>query len=229
MADGSISRKRLFWITLARLLSGAILVGVILFWPAGTLRYWEAWLYIGLLFGPAIAVSMVLLVRDPALLERRMRSREREAAQKTVILLSSILLIAMYLIPGLDRRYGWSTVPTLVVILADGVALAGYVLFILTIRANRYASRVVEVQENQPVISSGPYALVRHPMYTAVTLIFGASPLALGSWWALIPAALLPLILVARIANEEKLLVEGLPGYAAYRQKVRYRMIPFVW
>lgn len=229
METEQTNRAPLLMIILIRMLMGAALVGLALFWPAGTLGYWQAWVYIALLFAPATAVAMVLFVRDPELLERRMRSRERESTQKGVIAASSVIMLAVFLIPGFDQRYGWSNVPTVVVALADLLLLAGYGLFALTIRANRYASRVVEVQEDQPVIDTGPYALVRHPMYTAVTMIFMATPVALASWWGLLPALLLPLILAARIANEEKVLVEGLAGYEAYRSKVRHRMIPFVW
>src|SRR3990170_4600832 len=182
------SRTALLSITLARFLAGIILIGCILFLPAGTLRFWEAWLYMGLLFVPVAIVGVVLFIKDPDLLVRRMRTREREAPQKKVIAASSLVL------------------------LADILILLGYLLFVLTIRENRYASRVVEVQDNQVVISTVPYAIVRHPMYLAVSVIFTLSPLALGSYWALIPALLLPVVLAGRIDNEEKLLRRSLDG-----------------
>jgi protein-S-isoprenylcysteine O-methyltransferase Ste14 len=215
--------------TAARFLAAIVLVGCTLFLPAGTLNYWQAWLYMVLLFIPVAIVGVVLVIKDPELLERRMRTREREAPQRRVIASSGLLLLAVVLIPGFDRRYAWSNVPLPLVFLADILILLGYLLFVLTIRANRFASRVVEVQANQVVISSGPYALVRHPMYLAVSLIFTLTPLALGSFWALIPALLLPVVLAARIGNEEQLLRRDLPGYAEYCHKVKYRLVPFIW
>jgi protein-S-isoprenylcysteine O-methyltransferase Ste14 len=200
-----------------------------LFFPAGTLRFWEAWLYMALLFVPMAVVGLVLLIKDPELLERRMRTREREARQRKAIAASSLLLLAVYLIPGLDRRYDWSTVPPALVLVADILVLLGYLLFVLTIRENRYASRVVEVEDNQVVVTTGPYSLVRHPMYLAVSVMFGLTPLALGSYWALIPAALLPAVLASRIGNEERLLRRNLTGYQEYCRKVRYRLLPFIW
>ncbi len=224
-----LSRTALLSMTLARFLAGLILVGCMLFLPAGTLRFWEAWLYIGLLFGPAAIVGVVLFIKDPELLERRLRPREREAPQKKVIAVSSLVLLAVYLIPGFDRRYAWSTVPPTLVLAADILILLGYLLFVLTIKENRYASRVVEVQDNQVTVSTGPYAFVRHPMYVAVGVIITLSPLALGSYWALIPALLFPIVLAARIDNEEQLLRRSLTGYVEYCRRVKYRLIPFIW
>ncbi|MHC4306644.1 MAG: methyltransferase family protein [Planctomycetota bacterium] len=224
-----LSRTALLSMTLARFLAGLILVGCMLFLPAGTLRFWEAWLYIGLLFGPAAIVGVVLFIKDPELLERRLRPREREAPQKKVIAVSSLVLLAVYLIPGFDRRYAWSTVPPTLVLAADILILLGYLLFVLTIKENRYASRVVEVQDNQVTVSTGPYAFVRHPMYLAVGVIITLSPLALGSYWALIPALLFPIVLAARIDNEEQLLRRSLTGYVEYCRRVKYRLIPFIW
>jgi protein-S-isoprenylcysteine O-methyltransferase Ste14 len=215
--------------TLSRFLAGLILVGCMLFLPAGTLRFWEAWLYMGLLFVPLAIVGVVLFIKDAELLERRMRMREREVPQKKVIAASSLVLLAVFLIPGFDKRYAWSTVPPTLVFVADILVLLGYLLFVLTIKENRYASRVVEVQDNQVAISTGPYAFVRHPMYLASSIMFTLSPLALGSYWALIPALILPVVLAARINNEEQLLRRSLTGYEEYCQKVKYRMIPFIW
>jgi len=224
-----LSRPRLISMTLARFLAGVLLIGGLLFLPAGTLRYWQAWLYMGVLFVPLAIVSLVLLVKDPELLERRMRLQEREAPQKAAIAASSLFTLGVYLIAGFDRRYGWSAVPIALVLLAGLLVLLGYLLFTLTMRENRYASRVVEVQEGQVVISTGPYALVRHPMYLAVSVMFAFSPLALGSYWALIPALLLPAALAVRIGNEERLLRQSLPGYEEYCRMVRYRLLPGIW
>ncbi len=222
-------RSQLLWTTLSRFVGGFVFIAALLFWPAGTLNYWQAWLYLGILFVPVAIVGVVLFLRDPALLERRLRTRETESAQRKAILFSSLLLLTIFLIPGFDRRYGWSTVPVALVALADILILVGYLLFALTIRENRYASRVVEVAAGQTVISSGPYALVRHPMYLAVVLMFGATPVALASWWGLLPALLLPVALAGRIKNEEEVLRKGLVGYDAYQRQVKYRLIPFVW
>lgn len=224
-----LSRGVLLSMTLTRFLAGFILIGCMLFLPAGTLRFWEAWLYMGLLFVPVAIVGVILFIKDPALLERRMRTREKETPQKNVIAASSLVLLAVFLIPGFDRRYDWSTVPASLVVLADILILLGYLLFALTIRENRFASRVVEVQDHQVVVSTGPYALVRHPMYLAVSVIFTLSPLGLGSYWALVPALLLPVLLARRIENEEQLLRRELRGYKEYCQRVKYRLLPFIW
>jgi len=229
MIPKPLSRTALATMTAARFLAAIVFVGCMLFLPAGTLSYWQAWLYMGLLFIPVVIVGVVLIIRDPELLERRMRTREREAPQRKVVAVSSLLLLAVLLIPGFDRRYSWSTVPLSLVVLADILILLGYLLFVLTIRENRFASRVVEVQEDQVVVSTGPYALVRHPMYLAVSLIFTFTSLALGSYWALIPALLLPVALAARIVNEEQLLRRDLPGYEEYCHMVKYRLLPFIW
>jgi len=224
-----LSRSALFWMTLARYLAGVILLGCLLFLPAGTFAFWQAWLYMGLLFIPAAIVGAVLFVKDPQLLERRMRRREKETAQKRIVAAASIVFVAVYLISGFDRRWDWSSVPPAVVLAADILILLGYLLFILTIRENRYASRAVAVEDSQVVISTGVYALVRHPMYIAITFMFGLSPLALGSYWALIPAVLVPLVLVVRINHEERLLRRDLDGYEQYCRKVKYRLLPLIW
>lgn len=224
-----LSRTALFWMAVARFLAGVILLGCLLFLSAGTLEFWQAWLYIGLLFVPAAIVGAVLLVKDPQLLERRMRRREKEVSQKRIVAAASAVFVAVYLISGFDRRWGWSSVPPAVVLAADILILLGYLLFILTIRENRYASRAVAVEDSQVVISTGVYALVRHPMYVAITLMFGLSPLALGSYWALIPAVLVPVVLVLRINHEERLLRRDLDGYEEYCRKVKHRLLPFIW
>ena len=223
------SQKALLLTALPRAVAGIALVGCLLFIPAGTLDFWQAWLYIGVLFIPLLILAAVLLVNDPALLERRMRLGEREASQKAVVAFSSALLLAILLVPGLDRRYQWSSVPTVLVLLSDAMILLGWLLYVLTVRENRFASRVVEVQDHQVVISMGPYSLVRHPMYLAMSLMFGLAPLALGSYSGLIPGLLFPVALAFRIDNEEQLLRRDLSEYAQYCQKVRFRMLPLIW
>ena len=201
----------------------------ILFVPAGTLAYWEAWLYLAILLIPMFFVFRYLLKHDPQLLERRMQMREREVAQRRIITLSYLYFLVAFTLPGFDRRWGWSDVPPLVVIAADLLVMLGYGMFVLVLRENQYAARTIQVEQGQRVISSGPYALVRHPMYLGVTLMCLASPLALGSYWALLPALLIVPILVARIINEEKVLERDLAGYREYKQITRYRLLPGVW
>jgi protein-S-isoprenylcysteine O-methyltransferase Ste14 len=212
-----------------RFLAALAVVGLLLFLSANTLNYWEAWVYCGILFIPMLAILRYFLKHDPAMLERRMRMREREAPQRRIVAGSMILFFAAILIPGLDHRFGWSFVPLPVVLAADAIVFLGYLLFFLVLRENSYASRVVEVEQGQKVISTGPYAIVRHPMYLGIILMFLATPVALGSFWALIPFLFMPAVLAFRILNEEKVLLRDLPGYVEYCRKVRYRMIPRVW
>lgn len=183
----------------------------------------------GILLIPISLAAIYLLKNDPELLERRMRTREGQSEQSVVIMLTSIFLVVTFLLPGFDKRLGWSNTPVWMVIVADILVLLGYYLFYLVLRENSYASRVVEVEADQKVISSGPYALVRHPMHAAILLMFAISPLALGSIWGMLPMILLPIFLVARILNEEKVLREELDGYKEYTKRVRYRLIPGLW
>ena len=206
----------------------ALLVAM-LFLPAGTFHYWQAWVYLAILTIPAGLVMTYLIRKDPELLERRMRMTEKEAEQRTIIKLSILFFIIVFLIPGFDKRFGWSSVPLEVVIIADAIVLAGYVVFVLVLRENRYASRIIEVEQKQKVITTGPYAVVRHPMYSGALLMYGFSPLALGSYWGMIPNALLVILIVARIRNEEKVLKQELEGYREYTQKVKYRLVPQIW
>jgi protein-S-isoprenylcysteine O-methyltransferase Ste14 len=201
----------------------------ILFIPAGTLAWWEGWVYLAILFIPMFFVFRWLLKNDPDLLERRMQMREREAAQRRIIAFSYLYFLLAFILPGLDHRFGWSDVPVLVVLAADVVVMLGYGLFVLVLRENRYAARTVQVEQGQQVIRTGPYAFVRHPMYLGVTAMYLASPLALGSYWALLPALLIVPILVARTLNEEKVLERDLPGYRDYQQTTKYRLLPPIW
>lgn len=201
----------------------------ILFIPAGTLAYWEAWVYLAVLLIPFFFVLGYFLKINPEFLERRMQMRERESAQRRIINLSLLWFILAFILPGLDERFGWSDVPVPVVILADLLVLLGYGLVVLVFRENQYASRTVQVEQGQQVISTGPYALVRHPMYLGAIVMYLASPVALGSYWALLPALAIVPILVARIVNEEQVLARELSGYVEYRQVTRYRLIPGIW
>jgi protein-S-isoprenylcysteine O-methyltransferase Ste14 len=176
-----------------------------------------------------LLVLIYLLKNDPGLLERRMKMREREAEQKLIVKLSYFHFLLAFLLPGFDKRFGWSNVPAGAVVIADILVLLGYGTFFLVLRENRYASRIIEVEQGQKVISSGPYAMVRHPMYLGLLLLYIFSPLALGSYWAMIPAILIIPIIVARIRNEESVLARDLGGYQEYMQKIRYRLIPGIW
>jgi protein-S-isoprenylcysteine O-methyltransferase Ste14 len=214
---------------LVRLILGIIILGCIFFIPAGTLRYWEAWVWLGILFIPMFLAFMYLIKKFPEIIERRMQMREKEKPQKLIITISIFTSLIAFIIPGLDHRFGWSNVSTSVVVIADLCVLAGYLFFFRVLRENAYASRIIEVAEDQPVIQTGPYAVVRHPMYVAVLVMYGLSPLALGSWWAMLAMIPLPVTLIFRILNEEKVLIQDLPGYQEYTQKVRYRLIPYIW
>lgn len=224
-----MSRGRMVRTVLVRFGGGAVVVGAVLFGTAGTLRYWEGWAFLATLFLPMAAVVAYFLRRDPAALERRLAAREDRARQKTIVIVSSILWLVTFLLPGFDHRFGWSSVPPSVVILADAVVFLGYLLFFLTLRENSFAARVVRVEEGQRVITTGPYALVRHPMYLGISAMLLAAPVALGSWWALIPALTTPFFLAARIADEEEVLRAELAGYGEYVENTRYRMIPGLW
>lgn len=201
----------------------------ILFLPAGTLAYWEAWVLMGILLIPMFFVMRYLMANSPELLERRMNFKEERRPQRLIVSLSSPIILLAFILPGFDHRFGWSNVPLWLVIMADLCVLAGYLLIILVFKTNRYASRVVEVTEQQQVISNGPYALVRHPMYVGVILLYSAAPLALGSYWALLPGLLIIPAIIARTINEEQTLHKELKGYTEYTRRVRYRLIPGLW
>lgn len=215
--------------TLIALLLGMIITGAMLFLPAGTWDYPGAWLFMVLLFTPILLMGIVLMVKNPELLRKRLAMKEREKTQQGVVALSGLLLVASFIVAGIDYRFGWSHVSHAVVIIASAVLLISYALYAEVLRENVYLSRVVEVQEGQRVIDTGLYGIVRHPMYSAVSLLYLSIPLVLGSWWALLVMSPCVLLLATRIKNEEQVLCEGLPGYVEYTQRVRYRMIPFIW
>ena len=229
MSNSQSSQGELIKMVFVRFLGAILVLSTMFFLPAGTLAYWEAWGYLAILFIPMLFVLFYLLKNDPGLLARRMKTREREAEQKLIIKLSFIPFLLAFLLPGFDKRFGWSNVPVGMVVMADILVLLGYSIVFLVFRENRYASRVVEVEQEQTVISSGPYAMIRHPMYLGSLLLYILSPLALGSYWAMIPAILIIPVIIARIRNEESVLARDLSGYQEYMQKTRYRLIPGMW
>lgn len=204
-------------------------MGALILLPAGTFDYWQFYVYCGILMVPMLAVLFHFLKHDPKFLERRSRAREKEKAQILITVMNSLIFLAGFVIPGLDKRFGWSAVPYPVTITTFVVILLGYLIIFFVFRQNSYASRVIEVDEEQEVISTGLYSIVRHPMYVGVLIMYIPAPVALGSYWGLVPFALLPLSLGLRILNEEKVLRENLKGYGEYCQKTRYRLIPYIW
>jgi protein-S-isoprenylcysteine O-methyltransferase Ste14 len=229
MTNSNFRRGQLAAKALLRFVAGFLILAAMLLLSAGTAAYWEAWAYISVLFVPMALVFVYLLVNDPQLLERRMKTKEKDAKQTLIVKLGSVCYVFALLVPGLDRRFELSHVPGAVVVVADVIVLLGYGWCTLVLRENRYASRVVEVETGQRVVTTGPYEIVRHPMYLGVLVMFLFTPVALGSWWAVIPALPLVAVLVARIRNEEQLLAKELKGYREYIQTTRYRLIPGVW
>jgi protein-S-isoprenylcysteine O-methyltransferase Ste14 len=209
-----------------------VFLGFVLFLPAWSLDFWQAWLYWALFGVLSLAVLVYFLEHDPKLIGRRMEvgpGAEARGRQKVLQAIASLLLCTTYVVAGLDHRLGWSSIPVPLVLAADALVIAGFLGFFLTFRANSYTAATVRVEEGQGVISSGPYRLVRHPLYAASMLLFLATPVALGSSRAILPAVLLCLVIVLRLLDEERLLSAQLAGYDAYRLKVRYRLIPLVW
>ena len=224
-----MKRSALAWQALAKGVGGLAVMGLLLFLSAGSWGYWQAWLFLGLLFVPMTCLATWLLVRDPELLAKRLQSKEQEKEQRHVVALSALMFVAGFLLAGFDQRYGWSEMPVWVVAVAAVLMLCGYGLYAEVMRENAYLSRTVEVQENQKVISTGLYGVVRHPMYAATLVLYLSMPLVLGSWVALVPFLAYPFIIARRIRNEEQVLERGLEGYTEYKQQVRYRLIPFIW
>jgi len=222
-------KKQLALRGLVKLLSGLLLLGLLLFLPAGTFRYPGAWRMIGILFIPMFILGAVLLLAKPELLAKRLNQKEEEAEQKVVILLSALVFIVCFLLCGLDQRFGWTRVPLWLSIVGCAIFFLTYLGFAELLRENEYLSRTVEVQENQKVVSTGLYGIVRHPMYAIIFWMFLSMPIIIGSFAGLVPMLLLPLILYKRIVNEEEVLKKELAGYEEYTKKVRYRLIPFIW
>lgn len=214
---------------LVKFVCGILLMGLVLFLPAGTFHYPNAWLFIALLFIPMLILGVVLFFKAPELLRKRLNSKEKENAQVGIVAASALMFVGAFVAAGLDFRYGWTHVPAWLVALAAVVQFASYGLYAEVMRENAYLSRTVEVQENQKVVDTGLYGVIRHPMYTATILLYLAMPIVLGSWIAFVIMLSYPVIIIFRIRNEEMVLEQGLKGYTEYKQKVRYRLIPFIW
>ena len=221
--------KALFAKALTRFGAGVVLVGALLFLPAGTLDFFGGWLFMGVLFVPMLLLGVVLMVKSPELLEKRLRAKEGRGEQSLVVKLSALMFLVGFIVAGLDCRFGWSELPRWVNWMGAGLFLLSYLLYAEVMRENAYLSRTVEVQRGQKVVDTGLYGVVRHPMYAATILMFCSMPLILGSLPAFEIFLLYPFLIVVRIRDEEALLVEELEGYAAYREKVRYKVIPFIW
>ena len=220
---------KLFMQGIGKFVSGIVLIGLLLFLPAGTFAYWQAWLLIGILFIPMFVAGLIMIKKSPELLRKRLNVKEEQTEQKTVIALSGLMFLAAFVTAGLNIRFGWLVLPAWGSYAAAVVFLLAYAMYAEVLRENVWLSRTVEVQENQKVIDTGLYGVVRHPMYTSTLFLFLAMPLVLGSPISfVILLAYIPII-AKRIRNEEQVLEEGLDGYTAYKQRVRYRLIPYVW
>lgn len=220
---------RLLLKTLSAFLLGLSITAALLLIPAGTWHYAKAWFFMSLLFVPILIVSFVLWFKNPELLSKRLEKGEREEKQRGIVMWSGIFLVASLIIAGLDFRFNWSHISPSLTVAASIIQLIGYALYAEVLRENTYLSRIIEIQTGQHVIDTGLYGLVRHPMYLAVTLLYLAIPIVLGSWWALLAISPCILLLAVRIKNEEELLRQDLPGYTDYTHRIRYRMIPFIW
>jgi protein-S-isoprenylcysteine O-methyltransferase Ste14 len=224
--------KKLYVKVAVQLLLFPIFMGALLFLPAGTLDYWEAWVFVAVFFACSAAIGIWLLIKDPKLLERRMNvgpTAEEEPTQKIIAMFALLSFAGSGVLPALDHRFGWSAVPTPFVILGDILIALSYLAFYFVLRENTYAASTIQVEENQRVISTGPYALVRHPMYAGALILMLGIPLALGSWWGLLLFIPGLAVILWRLLDEERFLSENLAGYTDYKNKVRYRLVPFVW
>lgn len=221
--------SKLFVQAITKFMTGLLLVGVLIFLPAGTFAYWQGWLLIGILFIPMFIAGLVMMKKSPELLRKRLNVKEEQDEQRTVILLSGLMFLAAFILAGLNFRFSWIVLPAWVSYAAAAVFIAAYTLYAEVLRENVYLSRTVEVQEDQKVIDTGLYGIVRHPMYMTTLLLFLSMPLVLGSLISFVIMLLYIPIIAKRIRNEEQVLENGLDGYAEYKKRVRYKVIPFVW
>ncbi len=220
---------KLFFQAIIKFILGVVLVGLLLFIPAGTIYYWNGLLFLGLLFIPMFIAGLILMFKNPNLLKSRLNAKEKEGKQKVVIALSGLMFLAGFILAGLNFRNDWIILPTPVVIVASVIFVIAYILYAEVLRENTYLSRTIEVQENQKVIDTGLYGVVRHPMYAVTILLFLSMPLILGSIISFCIFLVYPLIIAIRIKNEEEVLEKNLEGYSDYKKKVKYKLIPFIW
>ena len=224
-----MDKKNIFIQAIGKFLLGVIILGLLIFLPAGSLQYWQGWLLMGILFVPMFCAGLVMMAKNQELLRKRLNAKEEENEQKMVVKLSGLLFIAAFIVAGLNWRFSWYILPNWAVWISAVIFLACYLLYAEVLRENTYLSRTIEVQENQKVIDTGLYGIVRHPMYSATTLLFLAMPLVLASPISFAIILLYSPLIVIRINNEEKVLEEGLMGYKEYKTSVKYRLIPFIW
>ena len=220
---------KLFFQAITKFILGVLIIGLLLFLPANTINYWNAWLFMGLLFIPMFIAGIIMMIKSPNLLKKRLNAKEKENEQKQVILYSGLMFLSGFIIAGLNYRYNWIIIPNSVVIVSSVIFVIAYILYAEVLRENAYLSRTIEVQENQKVVDTGLYGIVRHPMYAVTILLFLTMPLILGSIISFIIFLIYPIIIGKRIKNEERVLEKDLKGYAEYKKKVKYKLIPFVW
>ena len=220
---------KLFLQAIIKYVFGVLIVGGLLFIPVNSFDYWNGWLFMGLLFIPMFIAGIILMIKNPELLRKRLNAKEKESEQKQIVLFSGLMFLSGFIIAGLNYRYKWIEIPSIVVIISSILFLIAYILYAEVLRENTYLSRTIEVQENQKVIDTGLYGIVRHPMYAVTILLFLTMPLILGSIISFIIFLIYPIINGKRIKNEEKVLEKDLKGYAEYKKKVKYKVIPFVW
>ena len=220
---------KLFFQAIIKFLMDLIIVGTLLFIPAGTFEYWNGWLFIGLLFIPMFIAGIILMIKNPDLLKKRLNAKENENEQKQVIAFSGLMFLLGFIIAGLNFRFKWIELPNIVTIIGSVLFVISYILYAEVLRENTYLSRTIEVQDNQKVIDTGLYGIVRHPMYAVTIVLFLTIPLILGSIISFVIFLLYPIIISKRINNEEKVLEKELKGYSEYKQKVKYKVIPFIW
>lgn len=220
---------KLFLTAMAKFALGVVLLGVLLFWPAGTMAYTQGWLLMGILFIPMFLAGLVMMAKNPDLLRSRLNAKEKRGKQSLVVKLSGLMFLTGFILAGLSFRFGWWMLPQWVSILGAVLFLTSYALHAEVLRENTWLSRTIEVQEGQTVVSTGLYGIVRHPMYAATLVLFLSMPLVLGSVWCLLVFLAYPAIVSKRLLDEERFLVEELPGYGEYMKKVKWRLVPFVW